>query len=127
MKRAALLLCLALPACDPIIGPEYTRPPDATPVEPLPIYETWFSETEACTGETGDFTSVRWFEVPGDRWWDAVRQQYAIGTWRPAHDIFITTAHLGDEHVVKHEIIHELLRGGATDDPRFENCSHITH
>lgn len=127
MKRAALLLFLALPGCDPIIGPEFTRPPDASLAEPLAIYETWFSQTEACTGVTGDYESVRWFEVPGERWWDPLRQQYAVATWRPPHDIYITSAHFDDEYVVKHEVVHELLRGGENYDVRFRDCSHITH
>lgn len=127
MKRAALLLCLALPACGAIIGPDYTLPPDATWTQPLAIYESWFSETEACTGVTGNYGAVRWFEVPGERWWDPIREQYAIATWRAPHNIYITTAHIDDENVVKHEIVHELLRGGDKYDVRFQDCSHITH
>jgi len=128
MIRTALpLLSLALMACGSILGPEYELPPNAVVTEPLQSYATWYAETEACTDRTGDYESVHWFEVPGERWWDALREQYAIATWRAPHDIYITTAHLDDEDVVKHEIVHDLLHGGAADDPLFNKCSHITH
>lgn len=120
-------LLLALAGCEPILGTEYTLPPDAVPTDPAAVYATWYAETEACTGETGDYPRVRWFEVPGERWFDALRNQYAVATWRAPHDIYITTAHLRDPDVVKHEIIHDLLHGGASDDPRFLECSNITH
>jgi len=127
MRSALFLTLLAIAGCDPIIGPEYTLPPDAVPMEPGESYALWYAQAEACAGVDGDFDAVRWFEVPGERWWDPLRQQYAIATWRRPHDIYITTANLDDEYVVKHEVIHDLLRGGATYDPRFGDCSRITH
>jgi len=129
MRPALLLLTLlaVTPGCDPIIGPEYTIPPDAVPVQPGESYALWYAQAETCAGVDGSYEAVRWFEVPGDRWWDSLRHQYAIATWRRPHDIYITTAHLDDEDVVKHEVVHDLLQGGATDAPRFAECSHITH
>ena len=128
MRPTALLLTLlAALGCDPVIGPEFTLPPDAVRMQPGPEYAAWYAETEACVGVDGDFERVRWFEVPGERWWDPLREQYAIATWRSPHDIYVTTAHLDDENVVKHEVVHDLLRGGYKYDVRFKNCSHITH
>lgn len=130
MKPTPLLVLAALLAasgCDPIVGLEDTLPPNAVRMEPGPDYAVWYAQTEVCAGVSGDFEAVRWFEVPGERWWDPLRQQFAIATWRRPHDIYITTAHLGDELVVKHEVVHDLLRGGDQDDVRFEQCSQITH
>lgn len=127
MRYLALLLALTAVACESIIDPELTLPPEAVPTAPLSDYPTWYAEAEACTEVTGDFTRVRWFSVPGERWWDPTWQQYAIGTWRAPHDIYIAESHLDDEFVVKHEIVHDLLQGGATHDPRFERCSRISH
>jgi predicted small lipoprotein YifL len=127
MRFALLITLLAATGCGSIIGPEYTLPPDAVPVAPGESYALWYAQAEACAGVDGDFAAVRWFEVPGERWWDPLRQQYAIATWRHPHDIYITTANLDDEYVVKHEVIHDLLQGGASNDSRFGECSHITH
>lgn len=127
LRPLALLAVLAATACESIIGPELTLPPDAVRAEPLEVYAAWYVEAELCTGETGDFGLVRWFTVPHDRWWDPVWEQYAIGTWRAPHDVYLAEAHLENEAVVKHEIVHDLLRGGSTYDPRFEACSGISH
>jgi len=128
MRTLALLLTLVTAgACGSIVDPEITVPPDAVMTGPLQEYATWYRAMEICTGVSGDFSLVRWFSVPGERWWDPRWQQYAIGTWRAPHDIYIADAHLDNEFVVKHEMIHDLLRGGHTHDPRFEECSHIAH
>jgi len=118
---------LAASACYSIFEPELTLPPDAAETDPLADYEQWYAEVEECTGVEGDFDRVRWFEVPHDRWWDPVWEQYAIGTWRSPHDIYVAEPHLGNEEVVKHEMVHDILGGGLTYDPRFKDCSGIAH
>lgn len=122
-----LPLLLAAAACYSILDPEVTLPPDAVRTDPLVDYATWYAEVEECVGLQGDFDAVRWFEVPYDRWWDPVWQQYAIGTWRPPHDIYIATPHLDSKSVVKHEMVHDILQGGSSEDARFYECSGIQH
>jgi hypothetical protein len=122
-----VLVASASSACYSIIGPEETLPPDAVPTEPLAEYAVWYSQVELCTGVTGSFGDVHWFEVPHSRWWDPVWEQYAIGTWRAPHDIYLANAELSNESLVKHEIVHDLLQGGLTYDPRFKSCSGIGH
>lgn len=118
---------LAGVACYSILGPELTLPPDAVETEPPAEYALWYAEVEACLDLEGDFERVRWFEVPYNRWWDPVWEQYAIGTWRAPHDIYIAQGHLDDESVVKHEMVHDVLQGGETGDPRFYRCSGVEH
>ena len=126
--RVVLLLALAATsACYSIVGPDETLPPDAVRTEPLAEYELWYSQMELCTGETGSYGAVRWFEVPYNRWWDPIGEQYAIGTWRAPHDIYLSVGELANEKLVKHEIVHDLLRGGQIYDPRFKECSGIGH
>jgi hypothetical protein len=128
MRRLPLILAAAATGCYSIVGTEFTVPPDAVRnSDPPALYRTWYEQTEECVGVDGDFRSVRWFTVPGERWWDPVFEQYAIGTWRPQHDIYIAHLHLGNPSVVKHEIVHDLLHGGASDDRRFVECSGIGH
>ena len=130
MRRLRLLplaLATSFAACYSIIEPELTLPPDAVRTEPLAQYAVWYAETESCTGVTGSFSNVRWFAVPHERWWDPVWEQFAIGTWRAPHDIYLAGSEIENENLVKHEIVHDLLRGGLIHDPRFEDCSGIGH
>lgn len=122
-----LTVVLASSACYSIIGPELTLPPDAFQADPLAEYAEWYMEVEECTGVEGDFDAVRWFEVPHERWWDPVWKQYAVGTWRSPHDIYLAEPRRDDEGIVKHEMVHDVLRGGQTHDARFEQCSGIAH
>lgn len=127
MRYLALFIALAATACVSIVDTELTTPPDAMRGDPPAVYATWYAQTETCTGVTGDFGRVRWFTVPGERWWDPVWSQYVIGTFRLPHDIYVAESHIANIDVVKHEAIHDLLQGGAADDPRFGQCSGIVH
>jgi len=120
-------LLTAATACTGLLDTEPPLPPDAALTSPLEEYAAWYAQVEECAGVGGDFGAVRWFEVPAERWWDPYWEQYAIGTWRAPHDIYISFAHLSNESVVKHEMVHDLLQGGAAEDPRFEECSGIAH
>jgi len=127
VRYLSIAVVVGAAACQSIIEPEAPLPPDAVSTSPLASYATWYAQTETCTGVKGAFTRVRWYSVPGERWWDPRWQQYAIGTWRSPHDIYIASTHVRSEFVVKHEIVRDLLQGGTSDDPRFERCSHIGH
>jgi hypothetical protein len=127
MRPYALFLFLAATGCDSSVGPNLETPPDAAPTEALADYPVWYAEVEACVGVTGNFDLVRWYSVPGERWWDPEFEQYAIGTWRSPHDIYLASTRLEDKNLVKHEIVHDLLQGGLRDDPRFLLCSNISH
>lgn len=118
---------VAVVGCDAVTGPDLSVPPDAVRTEPLDVYWAWYAEVEACTGVEGSFADVRWFEVPYVQWWDPVWEQYTRGTWRAPHDIYIAGAHRDDEQLVKHEMVHDVLRGGLTYDPRFLECSGLAH
>jgi hypothetical protein len=127
MRYLALAFALGTTACGSIVDTELTVPPNAERNDPPGVYASWYAQTETCTGVSGDFSRVRWFSVPGERWWDPRFQQYVIGTWRHPHDIYIAQSHAANVDVVKHEAVHDLLQGGASDDPRFGLCSGIVH
>lgn len=126
MRYVVLAVALASTGCG-ILDVEFPVPLNAERNDPPGLYAAWYAQTEACTGVTGDFGRVRWFKVAGERWWDPRFQQYVIGTWRKPHDIYIAEAHVSNVDVVRHEVVHDLLQGGASDDPRFARCSGIAH
>jgi len=126
-RLLALASAATLAACYSIIEPDINLPPDAQLVPPLPDYAQWYAEVEACTGVTGDFASVRWFAVPHEQWWDPIWEQYTTGTWREPHDIYIADGRRETQSLVRHEMVHDVLQGGLTYDPRFERCSGLGH
>lgn len=90
-------------------------------MEPPAVYREWWAKTEACSGLSGDFDRVEWLVVPG-RSFDCKSGQ-CVGHWHPGHQIYIAEEWLHNEMVVRHEILHDLLRGGGHPDPPFgEGC-----
>lgn len=76
-------------------------------VEPLDVYDGWWSSVQACSGREGELELIRWFEA-NVLHFDGVS---AFGLWRAPHDIFLAVGSRGDEFVVKHEMLHDLLSG----------------
>lgn len=102
----------------------YWLPDGAVEMDPPPVYATWWQETEACAGVTGQWR-VYWFEVPGARsfedWrgksWVALSLRFEDGR----REIIIAGAFTEAEVVVKHEILHQLLYTSG-HPPIFEEC-----
>ena len=90
--------------------------------EPVPDpptqYRTFWEDTEACSGLTGDFEGVRWFWTsyfPGE--------PDTVGQWNSNREITLLFAHRGQRVVVMHEILHDLLGGdGAHVSPLWRSC-----
>ncbi|HET9948595.1 MAG TPA: hypothetical protein VFQ22_06720 [Longimicrobiales bacterium] len=121
---AFLLLLSVLPsvaACSIFTAPEPPwRPPDAVPYEPPAIYATWWAEVTACLGMPDDgFERIAWYRVGDGYGFSTPDYGRASGRWVPPHEVYIAFRHTRTRYIVKHEMIHELLRGGSHDDPRF--------
>lgn len=135
MMRLALVLLAALAGCGEI-GPTGVWDPDFRPdraveYEPLALYRQWWSEVADCVrpdlpSGTPLFDNVRWFRVPGESFWTP-DHGLASGRWVPQHDIYIADRWIDVGSVVRHEMVHEMLRGGRPNDPRFLECSGSAH
>ncbi len=78
-----------------------------TPFSPPEVYADWWDATEACSGLDGDFARVSWYlatGITGDG-------KVASGRWSQPHDIVIVRGYEGDETIVRHEMLHDLLDG----------------
>ena len=80
-----------------------------TRVEPPEEYRTWWETTEACSSIVGDFDLVEWYRALEI----VTRGTVLLGRWEPPHQITIVQAHELNTFVVRHEILHELLRGDS--------------
>lgn len=113
-------------ACvDPATGPDRVDL-DLARFSPPPAYEVWFEELETCTGETGDFSRFRFFEVraplEGSLFPCDSRSGTCIGEWKLPYDILLAPQLLDFEGLVKHEMLHALLQVRGHPDV-FNRCS----
>jgi hypothetical protein len=96
-----------LAACgENIVDPDL--PPGAVQFTPPSVYKTWWDMTQSCVGVFGSFDSVRWFDSPelpvvdGD----VVTAYWSAGT----NQIVLHSSVVRDPRVVRHEMVHALLR-----------------
>ena len=81
-------------------------------------YRSWWETVEACSSRSGDFDLVRWYEADGI----VIRGDVVLGFWEPPHDITVVNTAKEDAFVVRHEMLHDLLRGDL--DHKHEAWSH---
>lgn len=106
---------LFLAQCEPITAP---LPAGAVAFTPPSVYADWWRITEGCSARTGDYSAVSWYivpdvsNVPGD-------DPDVAGYWYAAGDrIVLAGASEWDGTLVRHEMLHALLRSGG--HPRNE-------
>ncbi len=106
--------------------PPTTEPEGLVDYEPLPEYAMWYVELQRCAHVTGTpITDVRWRQLPG-----ATRIVYADTTlaayWLPPAEIVISGAYIRSEKIVKHELLHHMLRTDSRHrDPSWVECGLI--
>ena len=116
------LSCLALltqaVACDWTTAP---LPPGAERFDPPAIYQQWWALTEQCSGRSGSLAAIAWYYVPDAEtiphetgpvagWWSASGNKIVFAGDARFH---------GD--MVRHEMLHALLRHGGHPRDRFIN------
>jgi len=100
-----------LTACDMIVGlldPMF--PSDAEEFSPPPVYSTWWDMTRACSGSNRSLGDVAWFKTSQPL--HNFRTGEALGGYWNSFDnrIVLTTAVMHDGSIVRHEMLHALLR-----------------
>ena len=82
-------------------------------------YRSWWEATEACSSTSGDFDLVQWYHASS-----IIRQgENVSGLWEPPHDITIRRDQEMTAFVVRHEMLHELLRGNVDHElPAWLHC-----
>ena len=78
-----------------------------TPFTPPDVFAAWWQATEDCSGLSGDMGRVSWYlatAITGDG-------KIAAGRWSEPHDIILVRGYEGEERIVRHEMLHDLLAG----------------
>ena len=125
--RAALilsaLLSLAL-ACESATGPQV--PSGAVAIAAPARFALWWRLTQACSGITGDFSSVSWYVVPNTRTLSYQGKQvdaYWIGD---PDRIVLADSLRNPGPIVRHEMLHVLLhRNGHPRDAFLAACGGV--
>jgi hypothetical protein len=91
----------------------------------LPEYQTWWAKTEACSGLHGEYSSLRFYQVPGVSTFSSTVGT-VVGLWtQDGRENRITVAgdYLNNELVVRHEMLHALLeRTGHPHEYFVDKC-----
>jgi hypothetical protein len=103
-------------------------PEGAVPVAAPAVYREWFERTEACSGRTGNLDAVQFYVVPGVETFET-RDGPQVGVWigeGGSHRIVIAGNYRGHEMVVRHELLHTLLRQTGHPEEYFVSRCRLT-
>lgn len=121
MKSSALsafcglgLACFFTGCGDHPVAP--VRLPDNAVEFSSPFLAQWWQQAEACSGKTGDFTSIHWYIVPGVGSFSVGYGPDPSGAYYPTLNSIVLAEYVdGDGTVVRHEALHAILH--VTDHP----------
>lgn len=123
LPRIAVALTLSVGACQDAFSP----PAGSRPLTPPPVYLLAWERVTNCAHLEGNFERIRWFVAPGVVSFACPAEfGQCDGLWHPPHDIYLTALAAADSargfRVVQHEMLHDLLAGGADHPPIFTSC-----
>jgi hypothetical protein len=122
------LLLLSLTACAmPRVGGAPIAPVERTWVVPtLDLYAEWWAKTEACAGIKSDMTGVTFYAVDTPSGGISLGKDVAHGWWvREGNRIYLPANALGEEWLVRHEMLHSLLQRGSHPNDMFVHACHL--
>lgn len=104
----ATLVAATAMAC----GPTTALPPDAVRFDPPKVYDRWWSMIKSCSGRSGDLASVNWYRVPGSGLKSS--GESIAGLWHSKGNVIVLSDDVLEVgSVVRHEMLHALLRTGS--------------
>ncbi len=130
MRNSLAVMAVSLVAVTACSGTEPVSPvpPGAVPVTMPAVYAEWFSRTEACSGLQGTLSSIQWYVVPGVETFETDAGP-KVGMWvkQGGQDlIFLAGNYQSHEMVVRHEMLHSLLRAHGHPSDYFVVRCHLT-
>ena len=113
---ARTLMIAGLPAlgsaCSALAPSEPAVPAGAVALVMPAVYREWFQKTEACSGRSGNVAAVQFYVVPGVETF-ATADGPKVGEWisdGAGDRVIIAGNYQLHEMVVRHELLHALLR-----------------
>jgi hypothetical protein len=95
-------------------------------VPTLELYSEWWRKTEACSGRTGEMSEVTFYAVDAPSGAIGLNGTIAHGWWvRQGNRIYLPANALGEEWLVRHEMLHALLQRGSHPNKKFVEACHL--
>ena len=95
-------------------------------VPTLELYTEWWRKTEACSGRKGDMSQVTFYAVDAPAGAIGLNGTLAHGWWvRQGNRIYLPANALGEEWLVRHEMLHALLQRGSHPTKKFVEACHL--
>jgi hypothetical protein len=122
-RISPLLLSIAFSfssACNATTEP---LPDGSRRVSAPPVYQSWWSMTESCSGRTGPLATIDWYVVPGVAQFEH-KGTFVSGYWSSRDDrVVLAERAMLDGGLVRHEMLHALLgHAEHTRDAFLERC-----
>jgi hypothetical protein len=102
-------------------------PGNALVFHPPAVFAKWWSMVESCSGLSGSMESIQWYSTLGDLRDPNDNDASIAGYWSLAGNrVVLTTSDTIDGGVVRHEMLHALLRSAGHPRPAFlQSCGGI--
>ena len=116
------VVSLAIVVCTSVTEP--VLPKDAMEFSPPPVYSAWWNMTQTCSRLTGSLGAVTWYTTD-EVVHDISSGDVIAGYWVPGSNrIVLNSAVMMDGGIVRHEMLHALIRHGGHPRNQFlGNCA----
>ncbi len=95
-------------------------------VPTLGLYQEWWDKTVACSGKQGKMTDVNFYAVDAPAGAIELKGELAHAWWvREGNRIYLPASALGEEWLVRHEMLHALLQRGSHPAHMFVEACHV--
>lgn len=123
--RLAVLALAGGISCGHLVDPPL--PIDAEPFMPPPVYARWWSMVESCSGIRSSLDAIQWYAAPGPLTNPDDGSESINGYWSAASNrILLDFNDTINGAVVRHEMLHALLRVGGHPRRAFlDSCGGI--
>ena len=130
--RRSVLGCGALigllSGCSALAPSETALPIGATEIAVPAAYAEWHARTQACSGLSGEFSTIKFYVVPGVETFSTPKGQ-KVGEWTSngaTSRIVLAGNYRDHEMVVRHELLHSLLKKEGHPSEYFVNRCRLT-
>jgi hypothetical protein len=95
-------------------------------VPTLGLYQEWWNQTVACSGHAGRMMDVSFYAVDAPAGAIELAGEMAHAWWvREGNRIYLPANALGEEWLVRHEMLHALLQKGSHPAELFVDACHV--
>jgi hypothetical protein len=123
--RRLLFALVAGVACGHLTDPPL--PENALVFHPPGVFAKWWSMVESCSGLTGSMETIQWYSTLGDLRDPNHNDASIAGYWSLAGNrVVLTTSDTIAGGIVRHEMLHALLRAAGHPRPAFlQTCGGV--